>query len=194
MELIRPAEPIEVHKTIAFAKSVDPDKGFSAVLSRVEEDDAEGDRFVAGAFDDWLAETEKFPFLREHDKLKIIGQWKKPRMDKNALKADAEMLDGERYDDAKMASNLIRDGIVDGISIGAWIHEYAWGEGMSWIIHRAEVFEASLVLWPAMETARIENSRVRRMARDAHKTASRSRVFVRRGESLIERVRAGLSR
>lgn len=156
MDVVTLNQPIAVRKTIALQKGTDP-ADFSAVLSRTDTLDADGDMFMGGAYDDWIGSAGSFPMLREHNKMLLVGQWANPRMEDEALKADGALLDRERYKEAELAANLLEDGIIDGISVGAWIREYAM-DPKDWTlrIYRAEVFEASLVLWPAMESARIE--------------------------------------
>lgn len=123
--------------------------------SRFGEIDDYGDIMVKGAFADSLQER-KVSMLWQHDMGQPVGVWNELSEDDNGLYAKGKILD--KVEKGREALALIEEGALDGLSIGFRIkpdgREYN-EEGYR-LIKSVDLFEISLVTFPALNSARID--------------------------------------
>ena len=127
------------------------DAKLKALLSQFGNLDTEGDIMVEGCYDKFLAKQGDKPLrmLKAHDKKDWpLGWWTNLRVDSEGLHADGQLA-VEENPEAAVAANLIKSGMVDGVSVGFILKA---GKRMirdKGVIGRdvteAEVFEASIV-------------------------------------------------
>ena len=136
-----------------------------AILSEVGVVDLDGDIIEAGAFDGQL--DDGLPMLYMHRRGDIAGTWSNLRMDGSLLRADGEIFD-DAFDLADMAAELVTREMIQGVSIGFRVMRYEtvhteerpWG----WDIKEIDLREASLVDYPANESAQITEIKQRQKA------------------------------
>ena len=121
---------------------------------------------LEGCFDESITDINKsgVQMLWGHDMKEIIGGWEKAWMSKDLLKASGELL-FEDINRAKEAFVLWKKKLCTGISIGfrssdyMLMEDYEDGKWVGWHFEfkRVEIYEASLVAWPANEKAKINS-------------------------------------
>ena len=152
MELERKSLPLEV-------KAIDESgtfEGYAAVFGNV---DAWDDIIVAGAFKATLKEhrgKKTMPaLLWQHDSREPIGVWESMAEDDHGLFVKGRLLRAD-VQKAAEAYALLQAGALSGMSIGYYARDYSVDE-KTWIrtIKKIDLLEASLVTFPANESARV---------------------------------------
>ena len=118
-------------------------------------DDLYGDTMAKGCFDSFVNRgVEKLPMLHQHDHKLIVGYWSDFKVNSKGLRAKGTVL--EDINGSEDVKRLIKEGLLDGISIGFYPIEYDTRDDWSYEIRDIDLREASIVLIPAVPNARID--------------------------------------
>lgn len=168
-------------KSLALEVKADSEEGeftgYGSVFGNV---DSQGDRIASGAFAASIA--AKAPkMLWQHDVWEPIGKWTEAREDGNGLFLRGKLTLGcQRGADAYA---LMKDGALDGLSIGYRTKRYAM-EGNTRVLQEVELVEVSLVTVPANDMALITGVKSDMSERD-FETALRNFGFDRTAAKII---------
>ena len=115
--------------------------------------DLNGDVVAKGAFAESLARTgaEGVRMLRSHEADAVVGVWDEVAEDDRGLFVRGRIMDWSA--EARLARALGRAGVMDGLSIG-FRTAAARREGRLRVLSRIELWEVSLVVFPALVGAR----------------------------------------
>ena len=186
-------------------KAVSEEGEFSGYGSVFGVEDSYGDVVVSGAFTDSLAEwAEKgrMPaMLWQHKAAEPIGVYTKVEEDEQGLYVEGRLL----VDDdplAKRAHAHLKAGSLSGMSIGYGLASDGWhydSEKDVFILTEIELWEVSLVTFPANDEARVEQVKqmlahkeipttrqVEHYLRDAGFSARQAKAFIASGYSGID--------
>ena len=137
-------------------KSIDDSGTFSGLGSVFGNKDAHYDIMVKGAFKKTL--EQRMPkLLWQHKMDEPIGVWTKAEETEEGLYLEGKLL---IEDDplAKRAYAHLKAGSLDGLSIGGYAEEYNYDKTKEgWLIENFDLFEVSLVTFPANEQAIVQN-------------------------------------
>ncbi len=141
-------------------KSVSEEGSFSGLLSTYGNVDEAGDICEPGCFDRTVAESGiRRPFLWQHDQREPIGHLNIVDT-KDALSIEGKFnLDTQR---GREGYSLLKNGDIDGLSIGYIAKEYHYDEKGIRHLTDVELFEGSLVSIPCNPQARAQ-AKARRM-------------------------------
>ena len=155
------AELISRQRFIRFVKNDDDDNGvIDGVLTELEKADSYGDVIREGALDEWLDETKSIPMLWAHSLSEIMGEWTDFELKEFELCAKGKLFDGVRRAD-EYRNTRMRD-VVKGVSIGFTSSDWSWGKKDDEYcigFDKIDIKEASIVLYPAHESAKVTNVR-----------------------------------
>ena len=129
-------------------------EGYASVYGVV---DSDGDIVASGAFSESIQAREgrPLPMLWQHDSREPIGVFDEMREDAYGLKVAGNLLVDE-VSRAKEARALAKAGALGGMSIGFMIRDCMPREdGRGLMITRGDLWETSLVTFPANQAARI---------------------------------------
>lgn len=186
-----------VHKDLRFDFKMDDDgksEGTFSGFASTSDLDRGGDIIVKGAFARTLKErASKVKVLWQHDMSKPIGR---PTL--------LEERDGGLYIEGKIsdiplgreAMELLKDGVVDSMSIGYTVTESSYNDRGVRVIEDLDLYEVSLVTFPMNEKARItgvkeDNLNVRdieKTLRDAGYSRSQSKAIASAGVKSLREV------
>lgn len=147
------------------------------------EPDAYGDVIAPGAYAESLrdhASKGTMPkMLWQHDRRDVIGRWTAASEDGRGLLVRGKLnMDVQR---GREAYALLKDGALDGLSIGYRIKEYSVDTDTDvWTLEKLDLFEVSVVTIGANESATISSVK-------AAKTAQELVDRLKAGERLTER-------
>lgn len=113
-------------------------------------------RLTEGAIS-WPDDARRVKLLAEHDRARIIGSMTSATVEDGALKA---AFDVAATADASDMISLAKDGHLDGLSVGLRVTDgkSVLEDGQDiFDVTAAELYEVSLVGWPADTTARVES-------------------------------------
>ena len=122
--------------------------GYAAVFNQK---DSQGDIILRGAFKN--AEQEKVKFLWQHDAKVPIGKIRKLYEDHYGLYVEVEMILDVAA--AREAHSLVKSGAISGLSIGFKPMNYFYEEDTTRIIEEIDLWEISLVTFPANNLAEV---------------------------------------
>lgn len=127
-----------------------PIEGYASLWGRA---DLNGDVVAEGAFRDSLARTRAagVRMLHQHGGGAAVGVWDDLVEDERGLFARGRILDWSP--EARLAQALARAGALDGLSIGFRALR-ARRDGRLRVLSAADLWEVSLVTFPALEAAR----------------------------------------
>lgn len=155
-------------------KSWDADGSFSGYASVFGITDTQGEQVAFGAFDlslkSW-AELGKMPkLLWQHDYRHPIGLWHEIREDNHGLFVKGQLL--LELSQAREAYSLLKNGIVDGLSIGFVTVRSRRKEGRSGtaqvrILEEVNLQEVSLVTFAANPKAKVERVKMEDLETEA---------------------------
>ena len=129
---------------------------FVAKLTTFENKDMVNDVIKAGALDEWLKNATEIPMLYGHDSKEYIGKWTDFEIKDGALYATGHLFDYIQR--AKEVGEHIKRENITGVSIGFTSKQYEGrgdADGYGFDFYKIELYEASIVLNPANEQARI---------------------------------------
>lgn len=135
------------------AENLKDDGTFSGYCNVFDVKDSYGDVVKKGAFvsslNDWQAKGKMPPILWQHDRGQVIGVWTKLYEDDHGLFGEGKLL----IDDvakAKEAYALIKNGAIDGLSIGYRTQKWAWNDDDNVLeLLEIDLKEISIVTFPA---------------------------------------------
>ncbi len=133
-------------------KSQDGSDCFSGYASVYNNIDLHGDIILPGAFKHGLA--SKVELLWQHDPLLPIGKILELKETVKGLFVRAKLIEGIAK--AKEVKTMLKEGVIDGLSIGFVVKDYFYN-GETRYIKSAELWEISLVTFPANPKARVQH-------------------------------------
>ena len=142
-------------------------EGYGAVFGNV---DSYGDVIVKGAFRDSLREWKKLkklpPMLAQHGGLGLsdddgipVGKWTALEEDETGLKVEGRLINLDT-DRGKRLYGAMREGVLDGLSIGYRVKRFTVGtkpDEPRRKLEQIDLREISIVTFPANERARARN-------------------------------------
>ncbi|NLS02857.1 HK97 family phage prohead protease [Rhizobium sp. P32RR-XVIII] len=170
VSLVRAGSPVGAD-TRKFAnlelRGLKRDGTFSGYASVFGEVDLGKDQVERGAFRKSLAERgpQGVRMLFQHDPSEPIGAWKTIREDSRGLFVEGVLADGVAR--AREVHQLIKNGALDGLSIG-FRTVRARTDAKSGVrrIFEADLWEISVVTFPMLPSARVQNIKNARWFRD----------------------------
>ena len=136
------------------AKQLTEDGEFEGYASVFGERDQGDDIVLAGAFSESLRKrpAEKIKLLWQHNTNEVIGKWLEMREDQRGLYCKGKLFLGVQK--AKECLELMREGAVDGLSIGfrTLVDEYDRQNGVRRLL-KVDLREVSVVTFPMLESA-----------------------------------------
>lgn len=147
----------EFHNFPLTLKSLDEDGIFSGYASVYNIEDNHNDIIISGAFCNSLKKQKygrDIKLLWQHDTSEPIGVFTKMVEDDIGLFVEGKLL--LNVERAKEAFSLMQAGALDGLSIGFTIKDFEiTPETGTRLIYEAELWEVSLVTFPANDEARV---------------------------------------
>lgn len=149
-------------KSLSFkAENLQDDGTFSGYCSVFDIKDSYGDvvkkRAFISSLNDWQAKGKMPPILWQHSRSEVIGVWTKLYEDDKGLFGEGKLL----IDDvakAKEAYALIKNGAIDGLSIGYRTSKWAWNDDDNVLeLLEIDLKEVSIVTFPANEDSTVSN-------------------------------------
>jgi len=148
-------------------KGLNRDGSFSGYASVFGEVDLGKDRVEPGAFRKSLGErgASGVRMLFQHDPSEPIGAWKTIREDHRGLYVEGQLADGVAR--AREVHQLLKNAALDGLSIG-FRTVRAKTDATSGVrrILEADLWEISVVTFPMLPSARVQNVKNARWFRD----------------------------
>lgn len=142
---------------------------FSGYASIFNELDDQGDRVLKGAFQNSLeaiaAQSTSPKMLWQHDASDPIGVWEEIREDDRGLFVKGRLILELRR--AQEAYALMKARVLDSLSIGYRVVQASKGPNLKErLLKQLDLFEISLVTFPANRAARITNLKTREINND----------------------------
>jgi HK97 family phage prohead protease len=164
----RPPVGIDIHRFASLdLKALNRDGSFSGYASVFGEVDLGRDSVERGAFRKSLTERgpEGVRMLFQHDPSEPIGAWKTIREDGRGLYVEGQLSDGVAR--AREVHQLLKNAALDGLSIG-FRTVRAKTDAKSGVrrILEADLWEISVVTFPMLPSARVQNVKNARWFRD----------------------------
>lgn len=132
--------------------------------------DSGGDRVASGAFAASI--KAKMPrMLWQHDPDKPIGKWVSAEEDNNGLRVKGRLALGT--DQGRNAYELVKEGVLDSLSIGYRTIK-SFNEGNIRVLKELDLWEVSLVTFPANDAALITSVKSELTARDLERMLRQS--------------------
>lgn len=140
-------------------KSLEEDGTFTGYASVFDVVDSYNDVVKKGAFQASIAKLKatgrKMPILWMHDASKPIGTFHTVVEDEYGLYVEGKLLTND-VQQAKEAHALLKAGAISGMSIGYYLKKYESDKDAGvWNLTEIDVFETSLVTFPANDDARV---------------------------------------
>jgi hypothetical protein len=153
------------YKFVKFAATEVDAKGiFSGYASKFGNEDLGGDIVAKGAFAGSLANTttRRFKMLYEHDHTCPIGFWTDLAEDSQGLMAKGTLM-MDALPKAREVHALMREGVLDGLSIGYRVKKATTDRARPGIrvLEEVDLKEISVVLFPMNEEAVISSVKAR---------------------------------
>lgn len=137
------------------ASSAEREEGaFEGDLSVYGNIDDVGDIVEPGFFDKTLASRTHFPLLWQHDMTQPIGSFDVVSADGPSLRIDGKFNMGVAK--GREAYELLKAGDIDGLSIGYTVDDYRYDNTGIRHLLDGELYEGSLVTFPANRLARAQ--------------------------------------
>ncbi|WP_432481011.1 HK97 family phage prohead protease [Moraxella sp. ZY200743] len=149
-------------KSLSFkAENLQDDGTFSGYCSVFDVKDSYGDIVKKGAFvnslNEWQAKGKMPPVLWQHNRSDVIGVWTKLYEDEYGLYGEGKLL----IDDVAKAREtyaLIKNGAIDGLSIGYRTSKWTWNEDENALeLLELDLKEVSIVTFPANEDSTVSS-------------------------------------
>lgn len=121
--------------------------GYAATYNNT---DSVNDVFYGGAFSEI---KRSIKMLLEHRTDQLIGVWNDIKEDQQGLFVEGKISTKTSY--GGNAYELAKDGVLTDLSVGYIAKDYSWDDKGIRHIKKADLFEVSLVAFPANEMARI---------------------------------------
>lgn len=165
--------------------------------------DSYSDIVVPGAFqkslEDWQEKGRLPAMLWQHDMAEPLGPYIEMREDSTGLYVKGQLLiDADPL--AKRAHAHLKAGSLSGLSIGYTLKDWEWdGDKGAYLLKEIELWEVSLVTFPANDSARISNvksqfehgavprpSELERVLRDVGFSRNQAKAFMADGYGAIQ--------
>ncbi|TWI38234.1 HK97 family phage prohead protease [Paracoccus sulfuroxidans] len=152
------------HKSISFKSDNNGENtgrnisGYGSVSGNV---DSGGDVVMPGAFSESLKSGRKVKMLWNHNSDEPCGVWADIVEDERGLKVSGIISETAR---GKDVIALLKDGAIDSLSIGYRTVDAEW-KGDTRQIHKAELWEISIVTFPMNELAKIDSIKASEMTK-----------------------------
>jgi HK97 family phage prohead protease len=142
------------YKILEFKTDTQKEGVFRGYASVFDEIDVYNDRIVRGAFRKSLGQFMP-KMLWQHDQDQVIGVWSKLSEDQKGLCVEGRLL--LEVEKAREAYALLKEGALDGLSIGYQVKQALKGQrrDATRLLTEVDLFEISLVTFPANALARI---------------------------------------
>lgn len=187
-------------------KSVDESGRFSGYGSVFDVKDSYSDIVVKGAFEKSLQSGRMPALLWQHKDDEPIGVYTKANEDDTGLYLEGSLL----VDDdalAKRAYAHLKAGSLSGLSIGYRVIDEEYDkERNAWLLKEIDLWEVSLVTFPANDSARVADVKraldggevpppksVERLLREAGFSRQQAKAFMSKGYGAISQCDAGVS-
>lgn len=189
-------------------KSVSDTGEFEGYGSVFGVEDSYGDVVVRGAFsaslERWAAKGRLPALLWQHNMSEPIGVYTEMREDDTGLYVKGRLLiDADPL--AKRAHGHMKAGSLSGLSIGYMLDDYEYDKEKGiWILKAIDLWEVSLVTFPANDEARISDvksllergetpppSKVEKALREVGFSGTQAKAFMAKGYSAITPREAG---
>ncbi|WP_425915937.1 HK97 family phage prohead protease [Pseudomonas sp. GWSMS-1] len=189
-------------------KSVSDTGEFEGYGSVFGVEDSYGDVVVRGAFtaslERWAAKGRLPALLWQHNMSEPIGVYTEMREDETGLYVKGRLLiDADPL--AKRAHGHMKAGSLSGLSIGYMLDDYEYDKEKGiWILKAIDLWEVSLVTFPANDEARISDvksllergetpppSKVEKALREVGFSGTQAKAFMAKGYSAITPREAG---
>lgn len=166
-------------KTAVFDfKQLSEDGEFEGYASRFDVEDETGDTVKPGAFKETLREkgAQGIKLLAHHDRRDIIGIWRELKEDNIGLFGR-----GSLFPDETKVRDRMKAGALDGLSIGfrTVTQEVTDPQTFTRDLIKLELFEISVVTFPALESARITDVKELPTKRDLERLLTRDAGLTR---------------
>ena len=166
-------------KTAAFDfKQISEEGAFEGYASRFDVEDDFGDTVKPGAFSETLRKkgVDGIKLLAHHDRREIIGVWNELKEDKTGLFAR-----GSLFGDETKVRDRMKAGALDGLSIGfrTVTQEVTNPQTFTRDLIKLELFEISVVTFPALDSARITDVKELPTIRDLERLLTRDAGLTR---------------
>lgn len=137
-------------------KSIEENGYFAGYASVFNVEDNHNDIILSGAFGDSLLKKhagKDIKLLWQHQADEPIGVFTKVVEDEHGLFVEGKLL--LEIERAREAYSLIKSGALKGLSIGFIVKQYEYDDNGTRLILEADLWEISLVTFPANEEAQI---------------------------------------
>ena len=172
-------------------KEIDDEGKFSGYASVFDVIDFNGDIIIKGAFEKSIA--EKTPLLLwQHDHGQPIGVFERINEDNKGLYVEGRLLlDIEK---AREVFILLKNRAIRGLSIGYVSREWEWkNEGeLVRVLKDIDLWEISLVSFPANEAALVDDIKSIHTTRDAEEYLREAGISRTHAKAIIAAVKSGI--
>lgn len=153
-------------KSLEFKANVQDDGTFSGYCSVFDVIDSYGEVVKKGAFltslNFWQSKNKMPPVLWQHNRSEVIGVWTKLYEDEKGLYGEGKLLIND-VAKAKEAYALIKNGAIDGLSIGYYVKKWAFNEDEDVLeLLELDLKEVSIVTFPANTDSTVDNVKAER--------------------------------
>ncbi len=151
------------HKFVRIGETETVKEGvrIAGYASHFGEVDKGGDVVAEGAYSASLAALKakgaRIKMLWQHDPAQPIGVWDEVREDKRGLWVEGRILKDVAR--GREAAALIEAGAIDGLSIGYRTVKATKNDKGQRLLHELELWEVSLVTFPMLPSARVEQAK-----------------------------------
>ncbi len=165
-------------------------EGYGSVFNNV---DSTQDKVAPGAFRNTL--KDKGPsgvkMLFQHDPSMPIGVWEEMKEDDHGLYCKGKLL--TKVQKGAETLELVRAGVVDGLSIGFRTVKSTWEDGVDYrTLNEVDLWEISVVTFPANPRARIDNVKslrdAEKLLRDVGLPANFAKLMAKHGYEEATRI------
>jgi len=160
--LIKDTTRLREQKAIAVEVKADSQGKIEGYASRFAEMDDYGDIVMRGAYAETL-KARKPKMLWQHDPSQPIGVWEEASEDETGLYVRGRILD--TVEKGREARALIEAGAIDGMSIGYRTIKAVRGDDGARLLTELDLWEVSLVTFPALSSARVDAMKAAEMSR-----------------------------
>lgn len=154
-------------KSLEFKATVADDGTFSGYCSVFDNTDSYGEVVKKGAFltslNVWQSKNKMPPILWQHSRSDVIGVWTKLYEDEKGLYGEGKLLIND-VAKAREAYALIKNGAIDGLSIGYYTKKWAFNEDEDTLeLLELDLKEVSIVTFPANADSTVDNVKTERI-------------------------------
>lgn len=154
-------------KSLEFKAEISEDGTFSGYCSVFDNTDSYGEVVKKGAFltslNVWQSKNKMPPILWQHSRSDVIGVWTTLYEDEKGLYGEGKLLIND-VAKAREAYALIKNGAIDGLSIGYHTKKWAFNEDDDVLeLLELDLKEVSIVTFPANADSTVDNVKAERL-------------------------------